>query len=392
MREKTMIDICIIGGGAAGMTAAICIKEENPELTVLILEKKEQTGKKILASGNGRCNLSNVRCPGAEETLRFFHRLGILTRCDDAGRIYPHTEEARTVRDGLLQRLHTLGVQVETGAEVCSVDQTADGFAVSLRHKTLRASKVLIACGGKAGPAFGTIGDGFRFAKALGHHVAKPVPVLTAVELKEDMHALSGIRAKAEVKLEYAGEEIFCERGEVQFTDGGISGICVFNLSRFLLLPQGKTMADGFDDYGIFVDFFPEEEGLTRLRDMLRERQALGYAGSDIPGLLVRKPIAERIAAMCAGTDDPEQSGVEKMAALLRRFPLSPKGVRGWDFAQVTKGGVVLREVDPQTQQSLLVPGLYFAGEVLDFDGPCGGYNLQNAWETGMRAGKGMAR
>ncbi|MFQ9892157.1 MAG: NAD(P)/FAD-dependent oxidoreductase [Emergencia sp.] len=376
-----MVDICIIGGGASGMTAAISAAEENQQLDILILEKKNQLGKKILASGNGKCNLSNVRCENYKDTLDFFASVGVMTRTDSEGRIYPYTEEARAVRDALEQRLRSLDVKVETSAEVASVEY--DGvFHIELKNKTVEARKVLVACGGKAGADFGSTGDGFRFAKRLGHQVHKPVPVLTAVELADDVSRLAGIRVKGEVSLYFREEQIFSEKGEIQFTSTGISGICVFNLSRFLLIPEGKGLEDGFSDYRIDIDFFPEEEDLLPI---LEQRKACGFEGSRLLQFLVRRPIGEIVFERCNG--DP--AGCAKM---LKAFSLLPKGVKGWDFAQATKGGVSFAELDEKTLASKLVPGLYFAGEVLDYDGPCGGYNLQHAWETGRRSGKEMAK
>lgn len=381
-KGSEMIDICIIGGGAAGMAAAICAKETDPSLDVLLLEKKNQLGKKILATGNGRCNLSNKECPGSGATQAFFHHLGLLTRTDSTGRMYPYTEEARAVQTALAGGLKRAGVRVETSAEVIAVDREGKHFRISLANGDFTARKVLIASGGKAGPVYGSTGDGFRFARRLGHRVTRLIPVLTAIEVKEDVGRLAGIRAKAAVSLEYGGEPLLKENGEVQFTGTGISGICVFNLSRYLLVPEGKTLADGFDDYRILIDFFPQWDDLEAF---LRERQAMGFSGSQLLQSLVRSPIAAWIEASSKGD-------LQQTARLLKAFPLSPRGVRGWDFAQVTKGGVCLDEIDPKTCQSRLVEGLYFAGEILDFDGPCGGYNLQHAWETGMLAGREMAK
>lgn len=363
------------------MAAAISAVEENPRLEILLLEKKNQLGKKILASGNGKCNLSNVGCENYRSTLDFFAGLGIMTRMDSEGRIYPYTEEARAVRDALEQRLRALGVRTETSAEVDAI--TYDGiFRIELKNKIIEAKKVLLACGGKAGADFGSTGDGFRFARGFGHQVNKPVPVLTAVELKEDVSRLAGIRVKGRVSLYFREEEIFSEQGEIQFTATGISGICVFNLSRFLLIPDGKGLEDGFDDYRISIDFFPEEETLLPL---LEQRKAIGFAEDKLLQFLVKRPIGEMILRR-------SQADTSACAKMLKDFSLSPKGVKGWKFAQATKGGVALAEVNAKTLESTLIPGLYFAGEVLDYDGPCGGYNLQHAWETGRRAGKEMAR
>lgn len=379
-----MVDICIIGGGAAGMTAAICAKEADPALDVLIVEKKNQLGKKILATGNGKCNLSNRACSGCGQTLDFFGSLGLLTRTDDAGRIYPYTEEARAVQGALAVRLQQLSVKVDTSAEVISVEKAEGHFHIHLANREIAAKKVLIACGGKAGPVYGSTGDGFRFARSLGHRVEKPVPVLTAVDVKEDMEKLAGIRAKGVVSLYFREKEVFREAGEIQFTKTGISGICVFNLSRHLLIPAGRTLEDGFDDYRVAVDFFPDMDR-AELEALLIRRQAAGFDGERLLRYLVRGPVALRILESSKGD-------AAAAAGLLKNFSLSPKGVRGWNFAQVTKGGVCLDEVEPDTCQSRLVEGLYFAGEVLDYDGPCGGYNLQHAWETGMRAGREMAK
>lgn len=378
-----MIDICIVGGGAAGMTAAIYAKEANPALHICIIEKKNQLGKKILASGNGKCNLSNLACEKVSETLDFFRRLGVITRADSEGRLYPYTEEARAVQEALKNRLLQLGVEIRSSAEVLEIEKK-EHFIIHLKTGEIQARKVLISCGGKAGPAFGTTGDGYRWAKAFGHTVEKPIPVLTAVDLKEDMNRLAGIRAKASVSLHYQNEEIFREKGEIQFTKTGISGICVFNLSRFLLIPEGKHFLNGFDDYQIFIDFFPDME-IEPLKELIHQRTKVGFDGENMLEYLVRGPIADWIYELSKGD-------VTKAASLLKAFPLHPKGAKGWDFAQATKGGVCLDEINSDTMESKLIKDLYFAGEVLDFDGPCGGYNLQNAWETGTIAGKEMAR
>lgn len=363
------------------MTAAVTAKEADPSLDILIIEKKSQMGKKILASGNGKCNLSNAACKGVEQTLHFFEELGVLTRTDSEGRIYPCTEEARSVRDALELRIQKLGVKVMTSSEVTDVEKK-EHFVIQLGNKTVTAAKVLIACGGKAGAAFGSTGDGFRFARRLGHTVNRPIPILTAVDVREDVEKLAGIRAKGKVHLRYKDKTIFSEAGEIQFTKTGISGICVFNLSRFLLLPEGASLEDGFDDYRIFIDFFPERNDLE---SVLEYRKARGFEGPGLLQFLARRPLAEMIFREAKGD-------VAQTARLLKAFPLQPKRVKGWDFAQATKGGVSLEEISPSTMESRLTEGLFFAGEVIDYDGPCGGYNLQNAWETGIKAGKEMVK
>lgn len=382
-----MYDICIIGGGASGLTAAISAMDSKPGSKVIILEKKDQPGKKILATGNGKCNLSNEKCQGYRDVLSFFQNIGVITRMDDAGRFYPYTEDARDVANGLIQRAKSLGVHINCESRVDHISKDADGFHVEYtmkEHKeSLECDRLLIACGGKAGPGFGTVGDGYRLAKELGHSVTRLAPALTAVELYEDMSTLAGIRAKAKASLTYKGEEVFEETGEVQFTKYGISGICVFDLSRFLVLPEGAKLKGGFDDYTLFVNFFPKGGNIEEYLD--QRSKALGITDCQVMRSMVRQPIAERIYEMSGGD-------LAEMAQLLQAFPLHPKGLKGWDFAQVTKGGVPESEIHMDSMESRLVKELFFSGEILDYEGPCGGFNLQYAWETGIRAGKGMSR
>lgn len=376
-----MFDICIIGGGAAGMTAAISAAEENRNLSILVLEKMDKTGRKILASGNGKCNLSNLSCEKYRETESFFNHLGLVTRSDSEGRVYPYTEEAGAVVEALRDRMECCGVVCKTCSEVKSVEKEKD-FRIVTEESSYMSRKVLIATGGKSGPQFGSTGDGYRLAKKLGHSVTKLVPVLTAVETEEDLSSLKGIRAKGEVSLEYKGECIFREKGEIQFTEKGISGICVFNLSRYLLIPEGCSFKDGFKDYTIKIDFIPEEtDSIAFLENRL---QTGNVSKENLLKYIVRQPVA-RLIQRKAGNSISEQG------RLLKAYPLKPVNVRGWNFAQVTKGGVKLDEINMDTMESLICRNLYFAGEVIDSDGPCGGFNLQNAWETGIRAGKGMA-
>ena len=376
-----MFDLCIIGGGAAGMAAAVTAKKINKNLSILLLEKMEKTGKKILASGNGKCNLSNLSCERYEETEEFFSELGLLTRNDDAGRVYPYTEESAAVSGALMMNMKKNEVCCVTGCEVKSVSKD-ENFHIMTDKKTYTSRKILIATGGKSGPQFGSTGDGYRFAKSFGHTITKLIPVLTAVETEENISAFAGIRAKGKVSLNFKDKEIFAERGEIQFTKTGISGICVFNLSRYLLIPDGCPFKDGFKDYTIYIDFAPE---ISDIDAFLQKRSInRNLEGENLLKYIVRDRIADDILYR-------SDNDICRAGKLLKNYPLHPQKVKGWNFAQVTKGGVNLDEVNMETMESKICRGLFFAGEVLDFDGPCGGYNLQNAWETGIRAGKGMA-
>lgn len=382
-----MYDIVIIGGGACGMTAAIAAKAGAPEKGVLVLEKMDRPLRKLKATGNGRCNMTNLACKNKESVLGFFGELGVITRADSEGRIYPVTEDAGDVVNAILDRAEHLGVQILCGAEVLRLEREQGVFRVVYREgkteKALCAEQVMLAAGGKAAPKFGTTGDGAILAGRLGHTVSRLAPALTGVVTTEDIAEFSGIRARGEVSLCFRGEVIFREQGEIQFTDYGLSGICVFNMSRYITIPEGCTLRDGFREYEIHIDFLPE---IGDLGSILWERTGKpGFQGAKLMRSMVRRPVAEKIWSMAGAS-------VERCGSLLKAFPLHVKSLRGWQYAQVTRGGVCYDEIEPETMASRLVPGLYFGGEVLDFDGQCGGFNLQHAFETGIRAGKGMSR
>ena len=390
----------ILGAGAAGMTAGISALRTAPGLRVLLLEKKTEAGRKILASGNGRCNLSNEAMPGYAATLRFFQSLGVLTREEEGGRFYPMSGDARDVRDALTAELSRLGAEIVTDAEVQAVRTAEKGFIVQSRvgagkRKKVRedqARAVVLACGGKAGPAFGTTGDGARLARMLGHSVTRLAPALTAVETKEDVASLRGVRQRARLLLTEAGREKAVSEGEVQFTEYGLSGICVFDLSRYMEIPAGKDLKNGFDGYEIQMDLWPEMKEEAVLAH-LKGRAEAGEEGAALLRSLVRAPLAAWILAEAqAGSGGDPGRELAETARLVKHLSFHPKGLKGWDHAQVTRGGVLLDEVDQETQASLIQPGLYLAGEVLDWDGPCGGFNLEHAWETGRRAGWAAAK
>jgi predicted Rossmann fold flavoprotein len=382
-------DICIIGGGASGLAAAVEAGMAGFGHRVILLEKRHGTGSKICASGNGRCNLSNEACPDVRITLEFFGRIGVLTRTDEAGRIYPYSEEAADVERALRTAAERLGVAVLVNTAVTGLEKDDGGFTVTAEttrdgKKEIRfisAKKVLLAAGGKAAPKLGTTGDGYSMARKLGHRVNSPVPVLTAIEVTENVSVLSGVREKARASLYRDGKCIFCEDGEVQFTKDSLSGICIFNMSRFLKLGKGKTLKDGFKEYEIYLDFMPEFSP-AQVEDFLREQGERGLSGESALNSVVKEKLARAVAGRILSDENP--------ARQMKALKFTPKMPKGWETAQVTRGGVALSEVDGKTMESRKVPGLYFAGEVLDYDGPCGGFNLNHAWITGIKAGRGL--
>ena len=381
-------DLVIAGGGAAGLAAAVqaglLLKDSSAACLprVALIEKKEVPGKKLSATGNGRCNLSNEACTEREEVDSFFDCLGLLTRTDEAGRMYPYSEEAGEVTALLTETARDLHTEIITGCQISRVLSGADGgFLLETNGPSdtfgIRCRKLLLSMGGKSYSAFGTTGDGYGIARRLGHTVTRLAPSLVPVQVQEELNPLAGTRAKAKAVLLRCGEVVAEEEGEVQFNRDCISGICIMNLSRLLVLNPEKKFEEAFAEYELSLDLIPEyskEELLEVLRCKPAEKMLQG---------LVRKKLAAYIQQKA---ENPAE-----IVRILKDLRFTVTGTKGWNDAQVTRGGVVLDEVNPETMESKILPGLYFAGEILDYDGPCGGWNLHFAWQTGLKAGRAMA-
>lgn len=407
---ENRFDIAIAGAGPAGLAAAVTAMSLRKDLKVLVLEKMSQPAKKLAASGNGRGNLSNLQCSCRDEVLDFFKEAGIAVRADEAGRIYPYSEEAKSVAAVLCKRAEKLGAVIMTDSEVCNAEADPQGgFRIFVHSKKgkeeiFRAEKLLIATGGKSYAVYGSTGDGYRLARRLGHNVAPLVPSLTAVETEESLEGLKGLRMKAEVSLMQKGDIIFRERGEVQFREDCLSGICIMNMSAFL--PVRRT-ADGREEKDnderqekpecrIMINTVPDFTA-AGLIAFLREKASMDVSVSELTETIVKKPAADYILKRLSmdGGKPASRLGMKDIIEIangLRCLEFTPAGRKGWKEAQVTKGGVLLEEIDMKTMESRVISGLYFAGEVTDYDGPCGGYNLHNAWLGGIRAGRAMAQ
>ena len=351
--NNKIYDIAIIGGGAAGLAAAIELKMSSPDLSVVIIEKNDSLGKKIRATGNGRCNITNVNAEGYNEIMAFFTRIGIVTRTYDSGLVYPYSESAADVVELLNKRIAELGVEVVTNAAVEKASFEYGNFKIIYNKKEITSKKLILALGGKAGPDFGTTGDGYALAKAFGHSIVTPIPVLTSVECKDWDSSLAGIRARGVVSLYRGDSKIFEEAGEIQFTKYGLSGICVFNMTRHMR--YNRAEGDTLDQFTISLDLFPG-----------------GDTAHDYQTIL-KPELAKYLIAR-------EKTEGKK---LINDLTFTPSQVRGWKDAQATSGGVPLDEVTDHCE-SKKQPGLYIIGELLDYDGPCGGYNLSNAWYTAL--------
>jgi predicted Rossmann fold flavoprotein len=378
-------DLLIVGAGAAGLAAAVSYARNSKGL-VIMLDANDEAGKKIAATGNGRCNLTNTAADGYARTKAFFESLGVIIEADGEGRAYPLNRQAASVRRTLITEIENLGAELLTATRVSDIQRCDDRFAVSAESKAATATKfsagrVIIAAGGQSMPRYGNLGDGFRLAGKLGHSINSILPVLVPVvygaKEKQIFAKLKGVRARARVRLMSEDAAIADEIGEVQFTDYGISGICVFNLSRHM---RGHR-----DRIAVRMDFAPEMSE-SEVVALLNAGRAAGMNG------LVNSALANCFDALIAAGNDGEYASGGGAAALVKRLTIPISGTKGWKEAQVTSGGVPLTEVCADTLESIKTPGLYFAGEVLDYDGPSGGYNLDWAWNTGITAGEAAAR
>ncbi|MDR1495963.1 MAG: NAD(P)/FAD-dependent oxidoreductase [Clostridiales Family XIII bacterium] len=431
-------DVTIVGAGAAGLAAAVAFCRRC-EGRALLIDVNDEAGRKILATGNGRCNLSHVAAPGWEKTKEFFDSLGVLLRTDEAGRAYPLSRRADAVRRALVNECKRLGcefllrtrvlsvsrgdeddfvVEAESAAPRARKSKRNDGSDIGAERVSFRAKQVVVATGGKARPEYGNRGDGYALARAFGVEVnpIRPtlVPFLYADDVRGELAALAGVRAAADVKLLESGVAGFAEAGaspdatkktraeravdgvateasgEVQFTEYGLSGICIFDLSRCY---EGQAAS-------VSVDLAP---GLTKeeIAELIAARRAAGLEGIVHPKIAAYIAGKMRSSAFAAASADEALSDREgadgapsdatyagRAAALIKSFVVPVKGTKGWKDAQITAGGVALSEVSEKYFESKDVPGLYFAGEVLDYDGPSGGYNLDYAWNTGLKAGR----
>lgn len=398
--------IVILGAGASGLMAAIAASRVRPA-SVLLLEKEARVGRKLLATGNGRCNLLNTRVDKAryhgsgahaahslleQMTPAYlkdvFASIGLRCREEAEGRVYPFSGQASSVLDALRFACDSLQVQVKTEATVCRIQRVPSGFLLSLRSgETISASRLIMAGGGKASPSLGADGSAFSLMQAMGHPISPLFPAIAALKLlPERIRGLKGVRADATLSLLCGGKAVHREEGEALFTDYGISGVAAMQMARRVnesaqrreactlrvsLLDEHEARKEVENRSGLFSQF-PMEAFFTGL---LHKRMAL---------CLLRE--AQISPQALAGETD-----VTPLAALLHAWDLPVLGTLPFAQAQVTAGGALLSSFDPETLASHIVPGLYACGEVLDVDGDCGGYNLMWAWASGLAAGRAAA-
>ncbi len=401
-------DAVVIGGCAAGMVAAINAKRKNPKLNIAIIEKLPRLGKKILATGNGRCNLTNLNATSAdycnpsfvkkvfaefppEKVVSFFESLGLLTYSDSEGRVYPRSNMAASVLDALRFEIEGLGADVICDTAVTDISKTKSGFIV---NGSIECRRILIATGGKASPSQGSDGSGYTLAKSLGHTVTPLYPALVPLTVNGNVKALKGVRAR-NVKLTLKNSrEIKTTFGELLFTDNGISGIAAMELAaeaeKSLNSVKGKSFT--------VIDFLPDMEEKELVDYLLKVKNIKGYCSMDMffAGVLPKAVGIEICKATNLYKQDKTVSRLSRdeialLAKKAKNFELEISGTKGFANAQVTSGGVAVGEINPVTMESKLCKGLFFAGELIDVDAGCGGYNLQWAFASGLLAGKNIS-
>lgn len=403
------MEIAIIGGGASGMMAALAAKKKDNR--VVIYEKNDRVGKKILMTGNGKCNFSNtdfkteyfrsdsrkeLQCFfdefGVKETLCFFEEQGLLVK-NKNGYLYPASEQAATVLDILRFACERAGVEIKTEAEVRRISKKENGFLVDAKTEKGCFNRVILANGSKAGPKSMTSGSGYLLAKSMGHHVIEPTPALVQLRCAEEFFKqLAGVRTECELTLFIDGKISQKERGELQLTDYGVSGIPVFQFSRYAAkaLKENRSVSVAMN----FLPDFSEEDYREFIHNRFEKKKGqtaevffLGITNKKIMQLFLK--LANIKPDETVGADNRRKW--EKVFEMLREFKVQVKESNPFENAQVSAGGVRMDEVS-ENLESLLVPGLFFAGELLDVDGRCGGYNLQWAWTSGFLAGKEAAK
>ena len=395
--------IGIIGGGASGMAAAIAASE-NQNAQVIVLERQARVGRKLLATGNGRCNLTNMNAtaqayhgddPGfaasalramdVESTLAWFLNLGLFTVAEDSGRVYPYSDQANSVVDVLRFGLQRENIQLKTAFEVTRIRKDGNGFRIESAEESLHCDRVIIACGGLAGTKLGGSMSGYKLLRSFGHRVTRLRPAL--VQLKSTWHgcvALKGVRANCHADIMHNGAVSSSGSGEIQFTDYGISGPVVFEISRDVCAAPGS--------WSCLLDLLPDISADQLFQELTRRACGALPAEELLTGILHNR--LGKVLVSAAGIR-PQKLGCDlsgdelhELCRLVKGLELPLTEPMGMDSAQVTAGGIRTEDFEEATMESRLVPGLYACGEVLDIDGDCGGFNLQWAWSSGILAGR----
>lgn len=391
--------IAVIGGGASGLIAAIAAAEDSDN-QITVYESGDRVGRKILATGNGRCNMTNINADvenyhgknpkfilGAKnkfwvnETLEFFSDLGIEVNVEEDGKVYPYSNQASAVLDVLRFKIDELdNIKIINSFEVKSVSKTKECFnIVSYDGRKEKADKIIVATGGKAAPNLGSKGVGYEILKSFGHKITSLSPSLVQIKTETDVvKKLKGIKLDAEVTL---GDN--SEFGEVLFTEYGLSGPAVFSLSS--RLGDNKVISLDIMSKYSYEQLYERILQRIALRPKITlENFFVGMFNKRVGQALMKSVGIEPLSRYALTLNEKE---ISRICSAIKKWDFKVTGTMSWNNAQVTKGGAVTGEFNPNTMESKLVNGLFASGEVLDIDGDCGGYNLQWAWSSGYLAG-----
>ena len=400
---KMKFDAVIIGGGASGLMCAVAAKLKNSKLNIAIIEKNDRVGKKLLSTGNGRCNLTNKNVAAGkykgtfdglavvlnkydtDRLLAYFKRLGLLTFCDSEGRYYPVSKQASSVLDVLRFNAEELGVKILCKQNIHSISRQ-NGFTVKTEDDVITADKLVICCGSKAAPKLGGSASASDYLKNLGHTVIPFSPALCPVKAESSvLKSLKGLRATSKVTLSRNGKDIKTENGEVQFTDGALSGICVFNLS--LYAEKGDVISLDL------ADFISEEEFISHLLN--NKKLFSDLTAENIFTGILQKRLAQAVlkagkVELNKNISELTENELNALVKAAKNMRFAVTGNAGFEQAQCALGGVKGNEIDGRTMQSRRVNNLYICGEAVDVCGECGGYNLHFAFASGIIAGENI--
>ncbi len=401
-------DIIIVGGGASGMMCAIKAKENNPKKSVVIIEKQGRIGRKILSTGNGRCNLCNEQCSKSDfhgsfaeyfdkfaenvppqKIIDEFFSLGLLTKTEAEGRIYPISNHASSVLDVLRYRLEFLDVEIICETTVKNIKKIKNNFEIITDGKKFHSEKVVLATGSPASPKLGGTENGLNFLKTLGHNVCKFYPALSPIKVKSDiLTLLKGLRVQGKVSLFDGKKLIREEKGEIQFAEKALSGICVFNLSTYL-----NKVKNPYLKVNLMPDFSENllKEILNKNKKIFSDRTLEDY----FTGIFQKKlgialfktaeiyPLSRKVSSL-------EENEINKLTSIIRNWEFQAYKDNDLGKSQACAGGVIGKEINPLTMESKIVKNLYILGECVDIVGDCGGYNLYFAFASGIIAGENL--
>ncbi len=403
-----MVKVAVIGGGASGLACAIQIMntvKNKEDVKVTILERLPRVGKKILVTGNGRCNLTNVNASvkdyrgepefteyalnkfSPQSNIEFFNSLGLYTRTEDEGRVYPLSNQASSVLDALRFECERLGVETVCDYRAVHLKTVYTGVTTKIIvNNRDRFDYVVVACGGMAAKVHGTDGDAYDLLKMFGHKIVSPAPALVSLNCDDFTKALKGVRSICKMNLVIDGEKNLENYGEVQFTDYGLSGIPIMQLSRFVSVSPSN---DIYIELDTTPDFSKEA-----LKEYLYSRRNIdkGLCENMLGGIMNKQLcivfMKECGIAPNGRVYELSDNEIEKLSSIIKCWKIRIKNSRSFDYAQVTAGGAECTQFDSNTMESKLVKNVFCCGEALNIDGDCGGYNLQWAWSSGRLAGE----